>query len=116
MQNIDQVGAQGDVMFIRMDDLPKKMEEIKFNGPIVVAHSETGHHHSIESNVLDRPTAKLFKGEDELTMFLKVMAPYIDVVHHRNFDTHETIRLRQGNWKIKRQREYTPAGYRRVED
>ena len=43
----------------------------------------------------------------------------VDVVHHRPWDTHETIRL-LGNpgdvWEVRCQREHTPEGWRRVED
>lgn len=117
MKIVNVMAAQGDVMFIRMnEEIPANLVEEKFAGEIVVAHSETGHHHSIAgSDVMDKPNSKLYK-KDDFTMFLEVMAPYIDVVHHREFDTHETIRLKQGNWQIKRQREYTPQGYKRVED
>ena len=36
--------------------------------------------------------------------------------HLRSFDTHETIKLPVGTFEIRRQREYTPEGWRRVED
>lgn len=34
----------------------------------------------------------------------------------RSFDTHESILLKGGTYEIRRQREYTPEGWRRVED
>ena len=33
-----------------------------------------------------------------------------------DFDTHEPIMLDDGIYRLRRQREYTPEGYRRVED
>jgi hypothetical protein len=36
--------------------------------------------------------------------------------HKRTFDTHESILFEPGNYKVRRQREYTPEGFRRVED
>ena len=39
-----------------------------------------------------------------------------DVIHLRGFDTHETVHLSPGLYEIRRQREYTPEGYRRAAD
>ena len=41
---------------------------------------------------------------------------FADVEHLWPFDTHETIRLTPGKWEIRRQREWSPEGWRRVED
>lgn len=85
----------------------------------IIAHSETGHHHTAEN--------ALVFGVDPMTMFLRPDGkgfidgvPYVDIVHHRPTDTHETFRLffdvPNVEIKIKRQRERTPEGWRRVED
>jgi hypothetical protein len=36
--------------------------------------------------------------------------------HLREFDTHEPIAFTPGKYLARRQREYTPEGWRRVED
>ena len=51
---VTRCAAQGDVMFIRVDTIPAGAKEESGAGPVVVAHSETGHHHAI-----DRKKAKL---------------------------------------------------------
>jgi hypothetical protein len=120
MIEIKRLGAQGDVLFRRVRALPKTAVASATNGPIVVAHSETGHHHSIDAT--DGVT--LFtEPRDPLVCYLRLEGvEHADVVHHRAWDTHDTVRLLAGKAKTpvifeaRRQREYTPAGWRRVED
>ena len=122
---VDNMAAQGDVLFRRVASIPSTATEVKAKGPIVVAHSETGHNHSID----DVSGAKLFRVEnDPLVSYLRVEgAPNIGggsgpkfngaiVTHHRPHDTHAPLLLTPGSWEVKRQREYVPGGWRRVED
>ena len=114
MKTIKKCGFQGDVGFFRVDKLPTKLEVTsKASEPIVVAHSETGHHHSIHG-----PGVELLEktDRDPLVCYLRITAEYADVVHHRDFDTHQTVRLTKGLYEVRRQREYVPEGWRRVED
>lgn len=111
IHKISKQGAQGDVLFMRVDALPENAEAQTRKGDLVVAHSETGHHHSIEAEGVIH-----FEVNDPLVCYLQVDDCFADVVHHRSFDTHETLRLPAGLWKVRRQREHTPEGWRRVED
>jgi|SRR5690606_10829787 len=112
IHTIQEQAAQGDVMFLRVDKIPETAQKEEKNGDLIIAHSETGHNHSITADT----DAHLFKEpSDPLTCYLMVASDFADVVHHRSFDTHETVRLPKGLWKIRRQREHTPQG-RRVED
>jgi hypothetical protein len=116
MQTVKEMGAQGDVLFRRIDKLPAGVMEQKNEGPIVVAHSETGHHHTV-----DGAAAKLFDKatRDPMICYLQLASDHVDVVHHRPHDTHETLRLAGGAgsiYEVRRQEEYTPEGWRRVED
>lgn len=114
MKVIKKMGAQGDMMIIRRDNLPNDLTPREpVSGKYVLAHSETGHHHSVEDEC-----CQVFDGRDNFGMicYLKVEGEYADIVHHRSYDTHETLRLPKGNYEIRRQREYTPEGWRRVED
>jgi len=111
MVKVEKQAAQGDVMFLRVESIPAAAERQKSSGRIVVAHSETGHHHTVES-----PGAELFVApKDPFTCYLH-LAQDAEVVHHRSFDTHQTITLSAGAWLVRRQREYTPEGYRMVQD
>mgnify|MGYP001569445002 FL=1 len=113
IKSIEQQGAQGDVLFRRVAAIPKDAAEQgrKKGAPVVVAHSETGHNHIVQA---DR--VRIFGAESSLIAYLSVEEDHADVVHQRPYDTHETIRLGKGLWEIRRQREHTPEGWRRVED
>lgn len=113
IHTIQSQAAQGDVLFLRVESIPETAQKVEREGDIVLAHSETGHNHSIHSDT----DAYLFREpQDPLVCYLRVESDFADVVHHRPFDTHETIRLPKGIWQICRQREHTPNGWRRVED
>jgi len=108
---VDKQYAQGDVMFIKRNDLPAGLKE---QGNLIVTHSETGHHHVLEHEV-KAPPPKIFV-KDDFVSYIQVFGSHADVVHKRSFDTHKTLRLGKGVWEVRRQREYTPSGFRRVED
>ena len=103
--------AQGDLNIFSCDDLPQGLTELQpeQDGNHVLAHSETGHNH-----VIDGSTVRVFK-ESEFVSFIEVKEKS-NVVHLRSFDTHKTISLPPGSYRITRQREYTPEGYRRAAD
>jgi hypothetical protein len=110
---VNKIAAQGDVLFRRIKALPEGVIEQPASYPIVVAHSETGHHHSIDDRLV-----KLFERaeRDPMICYLQVDSFCGEVVHHRPHDTHATIGLTKGIWEVRRQREWTPEGLRRVED
>jgi hypothetical protein len=105
--------AQGDVMFRRIEALPTDAQPAKaIDGAFVVAHSETGHNHV----VMERPTVKMFSAMDEFRSYLVVEDKPAEVKHQRSFDTHQSFALAPGIWEVRRQREYTPEGFRRAAD
>jgi hypothetical protein len=119
MKNVKRMAAQGDVLFRRVRSVPKAAVEQKTERQIIVAHSETGHHHAIDAT----DGVRLFQPPNApMICYLALEGvEYADVVHHRPFDTHETLRLvgtpkKRTVFEVRRQREYTPQGWRRVED
>ena len=120
MKTVKTMAAQGDVLFRRVKSLPKNVKPMKAErGEFVVAHSETGHHHTVAAKGVEW----FVNPQDQLTSYL-VLKPGtdgVDVVHHRAWDTHETLRLLNNTdgevvYEIRRQREMTPEGWKRVED
>lgn len=106
--------AQGDVILIPVDKTPSGefITQNTENGVYIVTHSETGHHHVIEAS----SSVELFKDTmDEFRSYL-VINEVVDLEHLRNHDTHETISLEPGIWEVRRQREYSPEGWRRATD
>ena len=107
--------AQGDVILIPVTSTPKgTFKEAKIeNGAYIVTHSETGHHHVIKE--LER--TRMFEDTmDEFRSYLEITDGAVELEHLRSHDTHETISLEPGIWEVHRQREYSPAGWRRAQD
>ena len=109
--------AQGDLMIRRINKLPDNATPMASEkGVFVVAHSETGHNHVIA----ERPNVKLYTTGDPMISYLEVIeatdASETLIEHLRSYDTHEAISIPNGVFEIRRQREYTPEGWRRVED
>jgi hypothetical protein len=112
MKTVTRIAAQGDVLFRRVDRLPDEVKKQERRGSIVVAHSETGHHHVIRS-----PNVELYRGADPLVSFLRLDCDFADVEHMRPFHTHETLRLLGAEgvptyFEVRRQREHVPEGWR----
>ena len=112
MRTFKNIAAQGDVLFRRIDKLPAGAVPVAAeNGKVVVAHSETGHNH-----VMLAERTKLYRIPDSIMdLFLEVEAP-TPLEHLREHDTHEAIMFEPGIYHVRRQREYIPEGFRRVED
>jgi hypothetical protein len=107
---VNTMGAQGDLLVMRVGEVPASAKEEPCSARQIVAHSETGHHHVLEAH-----EAKLFRAAEPFTCYLQ-LATESRIVHERSFDTHETLVLGPGTWLFKNQREYEPEGWRRVHD
>ncbi len=106
---IEPYSAQGDLNIFVCDDIPTGLKAAeKVEGSYILAHSETGHNHVISGAVV-------MYDENEFISFLEVKESS-NVVHLRNFDTHKTIKLPPGKYRITRQREYIAEGFRRAAD
>jgi len=101
--------AQGDCYLIPVDALPAGVRKAD---DTIYAHSETGHHHVAYGD------ATLYHTDDPLLSYLVTRGP-VEARHLREHETHESYELRgEGEvvWEIRRQREYTPEGWRQVMD
>jgi len=118
MRTFEKMAAQGDVLFLRADALPETAKEVSpVDGRVTVTHSETGHDHVMElDREAEEPNVKLYADdENPLLAWLEVKRPSV-LKHLRGHDTHEPIQFGPGIYQVRRQREYTPEGFRRVED
>lgn len=109
--------AQGDLFIRRISALPPSAKPLQDeHGVFVVAHSETGHNHVVDAT----PNVSWYAGEDPQVTYLQVIeatdATEVLLRHLRGYDTHKTIVIPTGVFELRRQREYTPQGWRRVED
>lgn len=100
---------QGDVLITSITSLPKRLRPVpRDNGRVILAYGEvTGHAHAVVGDVelLESDVAEMEE------RFLRVERE-AQVVH----DEHNTIHLPPGDYKIVRQREYTPEQIRNVAD
>jgi hypothetical protein len=102
--------AQGDTYFRRVDAIPEGAKLVeKWDG--VVAHSETGHNHLFRAT----EGVKMFRTQDPFVCFLRCETAST-LEHLRGFDTHAPILFDVGTYEVRRQREHTPEGFRRIED
>lgn len=95
---------QGDVLIERIARFPKGERVVQKDG--ILAHGEaTGHTHRLSPS----PDGELFNLGTE--MFLEVRGD-VAVTH----DEHDPVRLDQGKYRVRRQREYHPEAIRNVAD
>lgn len=69
----------------------------------IVAHSETGHHHVIESKTEFETIGSI----DKKDLYLRLFEP-AKLVHKKTADKHKTLTVPIGDWKILHKSEYDP--------
>jgi hypothetical protein len=110
------MAAQGDFIIMRITSIPKDVVPFEAEGNhYIVAHSETGHNHVMEKTNIEAFRPANTSDTDLYELFMVVKEP-TEINHLRSHDTHETLLVPPGNYKIRRQREYTPEGFRRAAD
>ena len=94
---------QGDLLFIECDEIPNDAQEVQDG--IIARGEATGHTHRVgDSNV-----AKLVA----LNAMMYVRALQEAEILH---EEHNKVVLPPGNWKVHRQKEYEPNGWKQVQD
>lgn len=82
---------------------------IPINGPVegkehttyIIAHSETGHHHVLESK------APFVVGETDKQFVIQLFQP-AKLVHQKITDKHKTLTIAPGKYKVVQKTEYDP--------
>lgn len=92
----------GEVWLQPVDGLPKdrKVEKAK---SFIVGHSETGHHHVLESNT----EFEVMSGDEKHDLYVRLFEP-AKIVHKKSFDIHETKTIVAGDYAIFQKQEYDP--------
>lgn len=93
---------QGDLLIVKVNELPK--ESTKQNHRVLAEGEATGHKHELDSGDLY---------EKDGTLFFKVPEEQKTTLTHQE---HGPITFEPGVYKVIRQREYEPRGWRRVAD
>lgn len=107
--------AQGDLFLRRIEEVPPGFEvtQADAEGGVIVAHSETGHHHVM---LLDRPGVEVMLNPTDPGRVVVRVEESALLEHRRSFDTHAPILFKPGVFELRRQREATPDGWQRVTD
>jgi hypothetical protein len=87
---------QGDVYIETVSSIPEGA--VERNSSVLADGEVTGHQHRIK----DFRSAIVFEVRGQL--FVDVLAEIADIVH----EEHDTIRLKRGQYRVWRQREYDP--------
>ena len=100
---------QGDVLIERIDAIPPAAAPAVHQGRWILAKGEvTGHTHSVAG---EHAALLLLELDNEMEMYLRVHTA-TEVTH----EEHGPITLAPGDYRIRRQREYSPEQIRRVAD
>lgn len=101
---------QGDVLIVPVKSLPKKLDAVdREQGRVILAHGEvTGHAHAITDQ-----KAALFRDPKLAAIFMNVSGDAPVALEH---EEHATIHIPPGNYRVIRQREYSPEAVREVAD
>lgn len=120
MKTVNKIAAQGDFLIFRIDEIPADVVPFHADreGKYIVAHSETGHNHTMvaDPTVKAYKEAKVTRDEDIWRLFFDNTEGDKEIIHERSFDTHETISVPPGKYEVRRQREYVAEGFRRAQD
>lgn len=130
MKTFKDQAAQGDMFIRAIDKLPEGVKEVEAEqGNYVLAHSETGYNHVVK----EQAGVTFYANQNNpfvayLVIDTKKVKSSVECKHLRDYDTHETISFFTGDtfnkikdagkkiFEIRRQREYTPEGFRRAQD
>jgi len=113
IHTIQRQAAQGELIITRIAKLPEDARLMPRNGPAIIGHSETGHHHQIDA--LD---VAHYESGDPLVAYLQVadIAAEGVLLEHAKAGphVHATFRLMPGTYQVNRQRELSPEGWERA--
>jgi hypothetical protein len=92
---------QGDVLLSAIDEIPLRATLVSSTGDrVIVATGElTGHAHAFATG-----KARLFRDEPSARSFIAIAEGGAALLH----EEHDPIRIPEGDYELRRQREYTP--------
>lgn len=90
----------GEVCIHQVDTLPKGVEQVV--NSFIVGHSETGHHHVLESKREFKVTTI-----DKERLYLELFEP-AKLVHKKEVNRHRDLVIPAGTYEITHKQEYNP--------
>lgn len=92
----------GEVWLQPIGHMPKGRKTTKSKS-YIIGHSETGHHHVLESDT----EFEVMSGDEKHDLYVRLFEP-AKVVHQKTFDIHETKIVVPGDYAIYQKTEYDP--------
>lgn len=92
----------GEIFLQKVGELPEGKGKVSKLKSFIVGHSETGHHHVLQSK-----TTFTVKEIENAFNYLVLDSP-ADIVHQKDVNTHETITVEPGIYKVIKKTEYNP--------
>lgn len=113
MKTAEKQVSQGDLYFTRMDELPEDVTEAKTRPFVLAGNSQSGRH-TAEGEGLK------FYTQDQFTSYLVLGSENATINHTQTTSRHHLpFQLAGGSgavWRVRKQRESVPGGYRQVQD
>lgn len=97
----------GEVVLSRLDELPQFSKKLGITlaqyDAAIVGHSETGHHHVLES----KTKFNVWTMKDKQELYLELFEP-AKIVHKKQIDKHKTMPVEPGIYRVTYKTEYNP--------
>ena len=91
----------GEVFLLQVDKVPK-LKATKYDA-FIVGHSETGHHHILES----KTKFDVITDEEKNELYIRLFEP-AKLVHKKTVNRHKDLTVLKGTYKVIRKTEYNP--------
>lgn len=112
IKRFEKMAAQGDILFKKIEELPKDAVEVKpcKSMEYVLSHNKAGHKHIVRAT----PDVQFYNhANDNMKAYLVVNKEESAFAEHtREIDKHDPIMFSVGIFEIRRQREAAPEGWR----
>jgi len=92
----------GEVLLVPVDECSKAVDT-KHVKSSVVGHSETGHHHVLESS----QTFDVMTTKDKKELYVRLFKPG-KMVHQKTVNRHNDLNVMQGLYQVIQKQEYDP--------
>lgn len=99
--SVNNVLIHGENVFTPVEAMPAG--KVTKHKAYIAGHSETGHHHVVQS----KAEFEVYEDIDKQELYIRLFAP-AEVVHQKSFEIHETKTLQPGVYKRSFATEYNP--------